>query len=266
MTTKTNLALLASIKKSHILPAEAHENIDSAIQEITYFRQLQHEASCSAVFRDGGYVRLTNNGLEATLKRDVVASLIKGNPFYMCAADTMAPNVKTTPGNAKYKTDLNALHTHVICSDDDSSLGNLDSEFKAQVLAAIQEIVVWRESAPAINESLIAMQAIERFISQFDYNKQYPQFCIRTLGETYIDTMQHENGWFDYWHSVEETPPTADESRYLSLILCLNHRTVVAGGYECGEYWFDGVPASNVTGWRLMPMAGPARRHLKGGE
>lgn len=162
----------------------------------------------------------------------------------------------------KHKTDLMRLNAHVTCSDDDSALGLLPSEFKELVNTALCELAEWRLTEPerALNEQAIAAQAIEKFISQFDYNDEYPQFCIRRLGEQYIDTMQHKKGWFDYWHSVDETPPTADTSRFLPLILCLNHRTVVAGGYECGEYWLDDQPITNVTGWRLMPQAGPARR------
>lgn len=57
------------------------------------------------------------------------------------------------------------------------------------------------------------------------------------------------------WVSVEKRmPDPIFPEKYLTLLLCLNGRTFVCGGYEEGKFWLEGTELDNVTHWQYVPL------------
>lgn len=57
------------------------------------------------------------------------------------------------------------------------------------------------------------------------------------------------------WVPVEKRmPDPIIPEKYLTLLLCLNGRTFVCGGYEEDKFWLDGNELGNVTHWQYVPL------------
>ncbi|EMB3264473.1 MULTISPECIES: hypothetical protein [Klebsiella/Raoultella group] len=66
-----------------------------------------------------------------------------------------------------------------------------------------------------------------------------------------IDNYYHGMTWVPV---AKRMPEPLFPEKYLTLLLCLNNRTFVCGGFDEGKFWLDGQEIDNVTHWQYVPL------------